>query len=68
MHGVATSIMIFGTLLAILLNILVARRVNKEEKEKKEHPTKDTGHINEGMLDDINNDDAIPVRTLNTKF
>ena len=67
MHGVATGIMIFGTLLAILLNILV-RRVNKEEKEKKKHPTKDTGHINEGMLDYINNADAVPVRTWNTKF
>ena len=63
MHGVALSVMILGTLLAILMNILVMRRVKTQEKEEAEKPSKNTGYINEGMLDDGVNENATSVRS-----
>ena len=68
MHGVAVSVMILGTLLAVLLNILVARRVKREEKKEAENPTKHTGYINEGMLKDDVNENTTSVRSFNMKF
>ena len=66
MHGVSVSMMILGTLLAVLLNILVVRKVNREDEEASTTTLTDIGHVNEGMTN--GNDDAISIRSWNTKF
>ena len=63
MHGVSVSMMILGTLLAVVLNVLVVRKVNREEEQLATTTPTDTGHVNEGMTND--NEDAI---SWNTKF
>ena len=66
MHGVSVSMMILGTLLAVVLNVLVVRKVNREEEQASTTTSTDTGHVNEGMLND--KEDATSIRSWNTKF
>ena len=66
MHGVSVSMMILGTLLAVVLNVLVVRKVNREEEQVSATTLTDTGHVNEGMTND--NEDATSIRSWNTKF
>ena len=66
MHGVSISMMILAALLAILLNVLVARKVNREDEGTA--TLTDTGYVNEGMMNPVNDEDAISIRSWNTKF
>ena len=66
MHSVSVSMMILGTLLAVLLNVLVVRKVNREDEEASTTTLTDAGHVNEGMTND--NEDATSIRSWNTKF
>ena len=66
MHGVSVSMMILGTLLAVLLNVLVVRKVNREDEEASTTTLTDAGHVNDGMTND--KEDATSIRSWNTKF
>ena len=66
MHGVSVSMMILGTLLAVVFNVLVVRKVNREEEQAATTTLTDNGHVTEGMTND--NEDAISIRSWNTKF
>ncbi len=64
MHGVSLGTIGLGSLLAVLLNVLVERRLRREEQQQKQ-PHDNAGFDNHAALGD---EDAASQRSFNTKF